>query len=510
MRTKENDFWDELNKEQEKIINAKDNLILVSAGPGSGKTYTLVHKISKDLAVLDKYHGIIACSFTNQASKQLKNKIEQLCDIKSSFIGTIDSFVLSEIINPYKNRLLKHLHINSHIDKLKIVMPQINSQSAFLTKVGNNVNYAKDITNYKNNWLTNFANSEYEISFPSYLFCEQMIREMKLVKDYIINRYNCIYVDEAQDLNDFQIDFIKCLINECKINVVLIGDKNQSIYQFRGAKPEKFYSFTNSGFVEYKIIHSVRCDKSILDFANKYIDNKYIIDKKNSNICVKKSAWPTDDFFTSTNYTYMVLFENNIDTEKCFDYLIKKNIDVVLAKPITVSDKEFKDNYFNILEETLRFFYNYDNGKYTYSIDDYKEFVSDFLSPKAINRIKNISSFENGIDFFSFVIELNGEIVDKKVLKDLSLQLTDKKVLNYYRNSEGKNKIMTIHASKGLEADKVVLVLNKLPFNYDLEYKRKLYVAFTRAKDELLIVLTGNCKKSELDNEIYSLINNCI
>ena len=510
MKEHTSEFWSKLNEEQEKIIYSNDKHILVSAGPGSGKTHTLVRKISKDLEGLDNYHGVIACSFTKEASNQLLKKISQSCDVKKSFIGTIDAFVLSDIINPYKNRLLKHLKLKGHIDKLEIIMPPMKSRSSFLTMIGHDPEYIDDITEYTNKWICDFANSKYEISFPSYIIATKMIAEMKIVKDYIVNRYSWVYIDEAQDLNDFQIDFIKCLVKECNISMVLIGDKNQSIYEFRGARPEKFYSFLTEGFTEYRITHSVRCDKSILDFANKYIDSSYAIKDKNSEICVKLSKWPPIDFFLTSKYSFMVLFEDNDAALKCYNFLVDNKVNVILAKPIFINDADFCKNYFNILEESLYFYYNYDNGKFTYSIDNFKLFISEYIPQKAIKKIRNIDLFNDGIDFFKFIIGLNGEIIDESIIKILRGQLDDETVMNYYKRSECKNRVMTIHGSKGLEADKVIVNLRNLPDDYgsNKEYKRKLYVAFTRAKDELLIRLVGKCENSVLQEELENLIIN--
>ena len=91
----------ELNKQQSKIIDSDSDKIVVHAGPGSGKTYTMVRMITKELEALDDYKAIIACSFTREASSQLEVKIkEKTTKHELSYIGTIDSFIMNEIILP--------------------------------------------------------------------------------------------------------------------------------------------------------------------------------------------------------------------------------------------------------------------------------------------------------------------------------------------------------------------------------------------------------------------------
>ena len=87
--------------EQREIIDYPGNIV-VTAKPGSGKTFTIVEKIANVLPALPDYKGVIAISFTNKASDELKRRCKQRCkDTKQSFFGTIDKFYLSQIIMPF-------------------------------------------------------------------------------------------------------------------------------------------------------------------------------------------------------------------------------------------------------------------------------------------------------------------------------------------------------------------------------------------------------------------------
>lgn len=73
---------------------------------GSGKTYTVVKRIENELQEIEDYKGIVACSFTKEASEELKNRINKKINLENCFVGTIDSFV-KNIICVFVNRALK-------------------------------------------------------------------------------------------------------------------------------------------------------------------------------------------------------------------------------------------------------------------------------------------------------------------------------------------------------------------------------------------------------------------
>lgn len=91
----------EPTNEQLDIINEEGHCVVI-AKPGSGKTFTLSKKIKRILPNLPEYKGIIAISYTNKASNELKTRsLEGGLEVKGSFFGTIDKFYISEIILPF-------------------------------------------------------------------------------------------------------------------------------------------------------------------------------------------------------------------------------------------------------------------------------------------------------------------------------------------------------------------------------------------------------------------------
>lgn len=92
-------------REQQEVLDYEGNSV-VTARPGSGKTFTIVEKIIRVCATLPSYKGIIAISFTNKASDELKMRCKKRgMGIGQSFYGTIDKFYISQIIIPFASHL---------------------------------------------------------------------------------------------------------------------------------------------------------------------------------------------------------------------------------------------------------------------------------------------------------------------------------------------------------------------------------------------------------------------
>lgn len=309
-----------LNRQQSKIINSKESKIVVHAGPGSGKTYTMVKMISNELEKIDDFRGIIACSFTREAASQLEQKVKiKTSKTEHSFIGTIDSLLINEIITPFKNRLLKSLNLNHDIEELTFSFPEYESKASYLTRQGIREYNAEERKEYENRWILDLSRGNYEISFAAYTWATKLIQDIKKASKYIASKYTTVYIDEAQDMNEYQHKFFKVLIEECNLKIVLIGDKNQSIYKFRGARPEYFYNLTNYGFKEYKITESVRCHKSIIDFSNLLIDNSFEHDI-HDDCRVNYSVSPTINDLKSNMNDYFILCESNAKVLEIYNY----------------------------------------------------------------------------------------------------------------------------------------------------------------------------------------------
>lgn len=507
---------EELIAEQNKIIESEDSKIVISAGPGSGKTYTLTKKAAKELKAFEDNNvnkGVILCSFTRESASDLNKKINNLIENDYSFIGTIDSFLLTRIINPFKNRILKVLKPNSKliVDKLKVSIPSLNRNELvnILTLEGLTSYNKQKVVSYYNNWVDNLINNKYEVSFAAYLFAGNAVVKVPELKSYIMNRFHSIYVDEAQDLNFFQMRFIKKLIEATGINCYLIGDKRQSIYGFRGAKPELFYSMIDEGFAEYKITHSARCHYHILEFARRIVGES----TRNNKLTYEKRVINNYSIIEHLNIledlnNYFILVESNNEAEEIYLKCLDKGIvNIIYSKKISIdSDKNFSDNYYDLVEEILKFYYNHSNDipEYTYSLEKLIIFLEPHISKESLKESKLlIKDGETAVQYLQKIFLLVDIDVPKTVLIELNDQLNQDVYRSQYILYKNANRIMTIHSSKGLEAEYVFMQFKRKTFTINDETKRKLFVGFTRAKERLIIGFEG-----DISSPVEAYINN--
>lgn len=480
----------ELNKlceQQNAIIDSNYDRIVVSAGPGSGKTYTIVRKIAKEL---NESHGkrIIACSFTREASNQLRDKIEQFVDAEDCFIGTIDSMLITLIYadnfrSIYHNLFKEYPNCDLHfaMPSQKKELP-VNQITRFSTKCSEELR-----RKYANEWREKFRKGIFEISYYGYVLAEYLLSKNPQIAKNISYAYSTIYIDEAQDLNYYQLKFIKFFIKKCNLKCVLIGDKNQSIYEFRGAKPELFYNLKNEDFYEYPITISVRCHESILDISNCFIDGKSPI--KHDENRVSFGGFPSD-FKDINKKHFFVLTSTNEYAETINSILNSQGINSVYTRPIKYASNSFLEANADILDESIKYFFNRKRNKIAdmYSTDSFKTYLSSFVLLKQIDCVDWQNIYHDSLlDFLKLVLGLCGLTFPNHAMEFINSEMNNTAVKNHYIINKKQNRVMTIHASKGLEADFVFLILDSPPFNFNDEYKRKMFVAMTRARNYLFI-----------------------
>lgn len=476
---------------------------------GSGKTYTVVKRIEKELQEISEYQGIIACSFTKEASEELKKRINKKFNLDNCFIGTIDSWV-KNIICTFVNRALKSCNkLNNQIiidnniffpeDNVKINGNYILKNNQRYLTINELVRYYDIYPNYQNKgnqyyneWLQKLQNNEYEISFPSYFFASYIVK-MDIFKEWFNNKYTTIYIDEAQDLNYFQHYFFDTLKRETKINIVMVGDANQSIYQFRGARPELFKKLLNNGYSEYKIDVSVRCHPSIIHYANKIFDDS--IKKKfdtESHVYVINNI--DIEFLKCIENSTFILTESNKTAQELYEQY-KQDFDIIYTKKMDLDNKIHNDYYLNsdIIDELLKYYLNYDNilDKYKYPFEKIEPILINCNS-KIKQRDFKISEKTNLMDFLNKSCRILGIDLSENTINQIEIKLEDEKYKYNYYVVEKQNRIMTIHSSKGLENDNVIIILDS-PYNkINDEFKNKLFVAITRARNNVYILSKNN------------------
>lgn len=250
-------------EEQSKILEETGSCVVV-ARPGSGKTFTLSYKIRDILSTLPEYRGVIAISYTNKASEELRDRVLALgVQKKSSFFGTIDKFCLTEIIIPF----LRHKFGIPRLD-IKIIK---SSESTLLQGLCPNglEKMTWEITEVL------YKNGEVILDLAGRTALA-LLKTNEVLRKYMKARYSHIMIDEYQDSGKEQHAIFMELFS-LGITAIAVGDLDQSIFAFAGKSSDYLYDLSHhEGFQKYALTVNRRCHPSIAEYSLKLINPAFI------------------------------------------------------------------------------------------------------------------------------------------------------------------------------------------------------------------------------------------
>ena len=295
---------DKLNENQLKAVEHVDGPCMVLAGPGSGKTRVITYRIANMVVNKDiKPTSILAISFTKASSMEMKNRALALSnDFRMNKVtyGTFHS-VFFRILRYFEN-----YNIESILDEktkrigLKNILKGLNIENAdddeTIGQVINEISYVKnelmDKRDFKSEVLTNdeFIKvynyyEEYKEQINKIDFDDMLIKTYELLKnnksalDRVRSAYRHILVDEFQDIIKVQFEALKLIANP-NTNIFVVGDEDQSIYGFRGSRPDFLLEFEEYFLNTNKVLLDInyRSKGEIIDIANRLIEkneNRY-------------------------------------------------------------------------------------------------------------------------------------------------------------------------------------------------------------------------------------------
>lgn len=294
-----NKLLSELNEPQRQAVTLRDGPILVLAGAGSGKTKTLVHR----LAYLIAEHGIapqqiLAVTFTNQAAKEMRQRVQTLLgsQIKAQpTIGTFHSISANFLRHEAKAiNYPSHYSIYDEDDQLSLIKEVLKAQGVGLKLVSPKAILAA-ISRAKAELVSAEAFAAWAENSPFsslvgevYLRYQALLRRdrafdfddllMKMVEIWRAQpalltayqeRFHYLLVDEYQDVNRAQYVWIK-LLAEARQNLCVVGDDWQSIYSWRGADFGNILRFHEDypGAAIIKLEQNYRSTKVIIEASN--------------------------------------------------------------------------------------------------------------------------------------------------------------------------------------------------------------------------------------------------
>ena len=274
---------------QEQVVVHKEGPLLVCAGPGSGKTATIVGRIKRLIDDGVPPVLILAITFTNKAAEELKNRCLSFCEEDyMPTIQTLNAFGYS--ILRKNEELVGKLKVLTQMERYKILSAlmenrRIDGQVASIDRKIRQFAEAKDKAAFlkKENLSESFV--ELYGSFSALLleqgyisFDEQITRCLDLFQEHpevvevLQHRYPYIMVDEYQDIDADQAAFIYQIAAHG--NIVAVGDDDQSIYGFRGGSNRFMLEFPKhfKGAKTVVLSDNFRSSKSIVEAAQKVID----------------------------------------------------------------------------------------------------------------------------------------------------------------------------------------------------------------------------------------------
>ncbi|MDG6239893.1 DNA helicase Rep [Glaesserella parasuis] len=299
-----------LNLQQQQAVEYVNGACLVLAGAGSGKTRVIINKIAHLIARCGySPKQIAAVTFTNKAAREMRERVAHSIGKESSRGLTISTFhtLGFEILKRehkllgYKSgmtlfdehdqlALLKHLlpeNVTEDKDLLKLLVATISNwkndlllpeQTIVLAKSDRDRAFSHFYDQYQNQLKAyNALDFDDLIMLPTLLF-----KQFPEAKERWQQKIRYLLVDEYQDTNTSQYELIKLLVG-CDGNFTVVGDDDQSIYSWRGAKPENMGRLQQD-FPKLKVIkleQNYRSSQRILHCANILIDNNdHLFDKR--------------------------------------------------------------------------------------------------------------------------------------------------------------------------------------------------------------------------------------
>ncbi|EHK7542388.1 MULTISPECIES: DNA helicase II [Vibrio] len=291
---------DGLNDKQREAVAAPLENLLILAGAGSGKTRVLVHRIAWLMSVEEASpFSVMAVTFTNKAAAEMRGRIEELMHGTASgmWCGTFHGICHRILRAHYLDaKLLEDFQIIDSDDQQRLLKRLIKAHNLD-DKQWPARQVAWWINNQKDEGLRPTHINAFDPVTQTYLklytayqeacdraglvdFAEILLRALELlrgnqhIREHYQARFKHILVDEFQDTNAIQYAWLRMMAG-AQSNVMIVGDDDQSIYGWRGARVENIEKFTR----EFPSVNTIRLEqnyrstKTILEASNTLIAN---------------------------------------------------------------------------------------------------------------------------------------------------------------------------------------------------------------------------------------------
>lgn len=427
-------LFNQLSKKQMQIISDKESrVIVVAAGPGSGKTRVLVHKLASLLLLEDvKHEQLLMLTFSRAAATEFKQRLMGL-------IGNAAHFVEIKTFHSYAFDLLGRI---------------------------GNLEDAKDV-----------------VGRAARMISEGEVEPNRIGKTVLV-------VDEAQDMSSEEFALVRALmsVNE-EMRVIAVGDDDQNIYEFRGSDSNymrQLLADDKSTFVE--MTENYRSTQHVVAFANAFVKGIHNRMKQTPILSMSKD----EGTVVVTHHASHIMFQRVVS-----DLLRQRNsgtisvlthtneeavILVALLRKHGLRSKLIQSmdgfRFWNMAE--VRLFLKYIER------DTHTPIVTDEVWNEAKRKTFQAYATSSSLPYLKRCIELFEKINKAKYLTDFKELVFESTTEDFCDTSDADVVVSTIHKSKGCEFDDVYMLVSQPQHVTDSEM-RSYYVGMTRARKRLFI-----------------------
>lgn len=434
-------LFGQLSKCQMEIISDKDSrCIVVAAGPGSGKTRVLVHKLASLLLLEDvKHEQLLMLTFSRAAATEFKQRLMEL-------IGNAAHFVEIKTFHSYCFDLLGRI---------------------------GNLEAAKNV-----------------VSKAAEMIDQGEVEPNKIGKTVLV-------IDEAQDMGVEEHALVKALMTKNEeMRVIAVGDDDQNIYNFRGSDSQYMYQLTQeSGSKFIEMTENYRSTHHPVNFANEFVRSISKRMKSTPIISMRKEDGWVGVTRHQSKYMYQPLVEELIHYRKdgstsCV--LTQTNeeavILVALLRKHGINSKLIQSMdgflFWNMAE--MRYFLRYIDKRMKTPL------IPEDLWEDAKHATFSTYDRSQSLTYIKRCVQLFEQTNKAKYFSDFKEFVFESSVEDFCDVSGTDVVVSTIHKAKGREFDDVYMLISD---NYlkDAHLMRRYYVGMTRAKNRLFVHTNGDC-----------------
>lgn len=424
----------QLSERQKEIISDKESrCIVVAAGPGSGKTRVLVHKLASLLLLEDvKHEQLLMLTFSRAAAIEFKQRLIAL-------IGEAAHYIEIKTFHSYSFDLLGRIgNLEDARDVVARAAEMINQSEVEPNKIGKTV----------------------------------------------------LVIDEAQDMSAEEYALVKALMtNNEDMRVIAVGDDDQNIFEFRGSDSLYLYQLSKepgSRFIE--MIENYRSSKHVVDFANAFVK---VIGKRMKGspiISMRSEEGHVEVTQHSSQFMYQPLVDNLIAHRghgtSCV--LTQTNEEAVILVALLR-----KHGIQSKLIQSMEGFRFSNLAEVKYLLKYISKKLSTPLIPDELWEEAKRATFSKydgslSVPYLERCVKLFEQIYRAKYSTDLWEFVFESSVEDFCDVSNTEVVVSTIHKAKGREFDDVYMLIADSPYK-DEKLFRQLYVGMTRAKRRLFI-----------------------